>query len=203
MDTLTLRQKNFIKLMLEENEYRAIKYFSVKLKVSDKTLIKDLQIIEKYLNKYPITLDRKTGYGIVIKIDAYEKRQLLNDINSLSKVEDQLSIGSRRIEIIKLLLIESNTNTSIQKLSDKYYVSKASIVNDFKYIEGWLEKFHIKLEKTIEGTKILGDEISIRRAIASLLDELQNESMEGLGLSVISRLDTTTFNGLQELFNID
>ncbi|MBU3217473.1 PRD domain-containing protein [Clostridium estertheticum] len=203
MDTLTLRQKSFIKLMLKENEYRAIKYFSVKLKVSDKTLIKDLQIIEKYLNKYPITLDRKTGYGIVIKIDACAKRQLLNDINSLSKVEDQLSIGSRRIEIIKLLLIESNTNTSIQKLSDKYYVSKASIVNDFKYIEGWLEKFHIRLEKTIEGTKILGDEISIRRAIASLLDELQNESMEGLGLSVISRLDTTTFNGLQELFNID
>ncbi|MBW9172484.1 PRD domain-containing protein [Clostridium estertheticum] len=203
MDTLTLRQKSFIKLMLKENEYRAIKYFSVKLKVSDKTLIKDLQIIEKYLNKYPITLDRKTGYGIVIKIDACAKRQLLNDTNSLSKVEDQLSIGSRRIEIIKLLLIESNTNTSIQKLSDKYYVSKASIVNDFKYIEGWLEKFNIKLEKTIEGTKILGDEISIRRAIASLLDELQNESMEGLGLSVISRLDTTTFNGLQELFNID
>lgn len=203
MATLTLRQKSFIKFMLDENEYRAIKYFSVKLKVSDKTLKKDLDIIEKYLNKYPITLDKKTGNGIMVEIDSNTKRHLLNDINSLSKVEDQLSLGSRRIEIIKFLLIESNTNTSIQKLSDKYYVSKASIVNDFKYIEGWLEKFNIKLEKTIEGTKILGDEISIRRAIASLLDELQNESTGGIGLSMISRLDTTTFNGLQELFNID
>ena len=138
MYNLTLREKTFIKLMLKENEYKPIKYFSNMLKVSDKTLKNDLSVIEKYLDKYPITLDKKTGYGIIIKIDANTKRQLLNDINSLREIQDQLSIVSRRTEIIKLLLIESNTNTSIQKLSDKYYVSKASIVNDFKYIEEWL-----------------------------------------------------------------
>jgi len=203
MDNLTLRHKTFIKLMLEENEYKPIKYFSDKLKVSDKTLKNDLHIIEKYLDDYSIILDKKTGYGIIIKIDANTKRQLLNDINSLSEIQDQLSIVSRRTEIIKLLLIESNTNTSIQKLSDKYYVSKASIVNDFKYIEEWLQKFDIRLEKTIEGTKVSGNEISIRKAIASLLEELLNENTQGIDLSAITRLDTTTFNGLQKLFNID
>jgi len=203
MDNLTLRHKTFIKLMLEENEYKPIKYFSDKLKVSDKTLKKDLHIIEKYLDEYPSILDKKTGYGIILKIDANAKRQLLNDINSLKETEDQLSIVSRRTQIIKLLLIESNTNTSIQKLSDKYYVSKASIVNDFKYIEEWLQKFDVKLEKTIEGTKVSGNETSIRKAIASLLEELLNENTQEVDFSAITRLDTTTFNGLQKMFNID
>ena len=203
MDNLTLRHKIFIKLILEENEYKPIKYFSDKLKVSDKTLKKDLHIIEKYLDKYPSILDKKTGYGIILKIDPNTKRQLLNDINSLKETQDQLSIVSRRAQITKLLLIESNTNTSIQKLSDKYYVSKASIVNDFKFIEEWLQKFDIKLEKTIEGTKVSGNETSIRKAIASLLKELLNENTQELDFSAITRLDTTTFNGLQKMFNVD
>ena len=203
MDNLTLRHKTFIKLMLEENEYKPIKYFSDKLKVSDKTLKKDLHIIEKHLEKYPLILDKKTGYGIILKIDPNTKRQLLNDINSLKETQDQLSIVSRRTQIIKLLLIESNTNTSIQKLSDKYYVSKASIVNDFKYIEEWLQKFDVKLEKTIEGTKVSGNETSIRKAIASLLKELLNENAQEVDFSAITRLDTTTFNGLQKMFNVD
>ena len=203
MDNLTLRHKIFIKLILEENEYKPIKYFSDKLKVSDKTLKKDLHIIEKYLDKYPSILDKKTGYGIILKIDPNTKRQLLNDINSLKETQDQLSIVSRRAQITKLLLIESNTNTSIQKLSDKYYVSKASIVNDFKFIEEWLQKFDIKLEKTIEGTKVSGNETSIRKAIASLLKELLNENTQELDFSAITRLDTTTFYGLQKMFNVD
>lgn len=203
MDNLMLRHKTFIKLILEETEYKPIKYFSNMLKVSDKTLKNDFHIIEKYLDKYSIILDKKPGYGIIIKIDAITKRQLLNDINSLREIPDQLSIVSRRTEIIKLLLIESNTNTSIQKLSDKYYVSKASIVNDFKYIEEWLKKFNVKLEKTIEGTKIRGNEKSIRKAIAFLLDELLNENTQEIDISAITRLDTTTINGLQKLFNIE
>ncbi|MBX4268524.1 BglG family transcription antiterminator [Clostridium estertheticum] len=203
MDNLTLRHKSFIKLMLKENEYKPIKYFSNMLKVSDKTLKNDLPVIEKYLEKYPITLDRKTGYGIIIKLEANTKRELLNDINSLREIQDQLSITGRRSQIIKLLLVESNTNTSIQKLSDKYYVSKASIVNDFKYIEEWLQKFDIELEKTIEGTKVSGNETSIRKAIASLLEELLNENTQELDFSAITRLDTTTFNGLQKMFNVD
>jgi len=103
MDNLTLRHKTFIKLMLKENEYKPIKYFSNMLKVSDKTLKNDLPVIEKYLDKYPITLDKKTGYGIIIKLEANTKRELLNDINSLREIQDELSITSRRTEIIKLL----------------------------------------------------------------------------------------------------
>ena len=203
MDNLSLRQKKFIKLMLDESEYKATKYYSNKIKVSDKTLKNDLSDIEKYLINYSVILEKKTGYGIIIKADENQKRQLLNNINSLTRIQDQLSIRSRRIEIIKSLLIESNTNTSIQKLSDKYYVSKASIVNDFKNIEEWLHKFDIRLKKTIEGTKISGDETNIRKAIASLIEELPNENTQEIDSPVITRLDAITFNGLKELFNVD
>ena len=54
MEMLTSRQVEFVKLLLEENEYKPIKYFTEKLNVSDKTLQKDLKIninVKKLLKK--------------------------------------------------------------------------------------------------------------------------------------------------------
>ena len=58
MDILTSRQIDFIKLMLEESEYKPIKYFTEKLNVSDKTL-KDLKIIGNYISKFNVKIDTK------------------------------------------------------------------------------------------------------------------------------------------------
>lgn len=49
---LVSRQIEFLKLILNENKYRPIKYFKDKLNVSDKTLQKDLKMIEKYLETF-------------------------------------------------------------------------------------------------------------------------------------------------------
>ncbi|MCQ4129675.1 helix-turn-helix domain-containing protein [Clostridioides difficile] len=49
---LVSRQIEFLKLILSENKYRPIKYFKDKLNVSDKTLQKDLKMIEKYLETF-------------------------------------------------------------------------------------------------------------------------------------------------------
>ena len=75
-----------------------------------------------------------------------------------------------------MLLLNSNSSTSINQLSEKYYVSKTSIVNDLKYIEEWLKNYNITLSKTLEGTKIVGKEADIRKAIASLLEDILNNN---------------------------
>ncbi|MDO2232203.1 helix-turn-helix domain-containing protein, partial [Escherichia coli] len=74
------------------------------------------------------------------------------------------------MEILKYLLLNSNNITSINQLADKYYVSKTSIVNDFKYIEAWIKEYNLKLNKTLEGTKIIGKEVDIRKSIAKMMD---------------------------------
>lgn len=202
MNRLNLRQIEFINLLLNETEYKAIKNFANILKVSNKTLKKDLIAIEKYLNKFQIELDKKHGSGIKIK-DVWNAKIILNN-NLKIDGNKKISINDRRIEIIKNMLINSHSSTSIQKLSDKYYVSKTSIINDFKYIEDWLSNFNLELEKTVEGTKIKGLEIDIRRAIAYLLFEYSsNEKNEKTIEDLATRLDAATLNGLSELFEKD
>jgi activator of the mannose operon (transcriptional antiterminator) len=198
-----LRQKELIRLLIAENDFKPIKYYSGVLKVSDKTLSKDINFIENYLKNKNIEITRKTGSGIQIKIANHQKIDLLNDINANLGAVDPLSIKNRRIETLKLLLTKSNQNTSIQKLADTYYVSKASIANDLKFIEDWLQSYDITLNRSVEGTKINGSEVNIRKAIASITNELLNDTSDSLDEGSISRLDSQTIKGLSKIFDID
>ncbi|AJG99348.1 transcriptional regulator ManR [Clostridium beijerinckii] len=204
MHNLNSRQVEFINLLLDENQYRPIKYYTEFLNVSDKTLKKDLVVIEEYLNKFNVELDKKHSIGIAIKDVMNAKLILRNTLESQRNKNKKISINDRRIEIIRDMLIDSHNSTSIQKLSDRYYVSKTSIINDFKYIEEWLHSFNLKLEKTVEGTQIKGFEVDIRRAIASLLFEYSKDGRNKKTIEELAtRLDVITLNGLSELFEKD
>ena len=204
MTTLTSRQIAFVRLLMMEAEYRPLKYFTAPLKTSDKTLQKDLKIIEKYLKKFGVAIDAKPGSGIMLDKPLSNNRLLLNDLQFQEDDDRKISISERRFEIIKMLLDVSNMETSIQKLSDKYYVSKASIANDLKYVEDWLKEFGLSLCKTVSGTKIEGQEVNIRKALASLVQYYSNDEEKKSQMQRLSfRLDTSTLKGLQELFEND
>lgn len=200
MTILTSRQIQLIRLLMAEKDYRPIKYFTAPLKTSDKTLQKDLKIIEKYLKKFDVEIDAKPGSGIMICKSLSNNRLLLNDLQFQEGDIRKISISERRFEIIKMFLDLSSTGTSIQKLSDKYYVSKASIANELKYVEDWLGKFGLSLRKTVSGTKVEGQEINIRKAMASLVQYYSNYEEKNQMEKLSFRLDTSTMKGLLELF---
>ena len=203
MEMLTSRQVEFVKLLLEENEYKPIKYFTEKLNVSDKTLQKDLKIIGNYIARFNINIDAKRGHGILINREANGNIELINNLNLNLKDKNSISIDQRRIEILKMLLLNSNSSTSINQLSEKYYVSKTSIVNDLKYIEEWLKNYNITLSKTLEGTKIVGKEADIRKAIASLLEDILNNNDGEDEIQEFTRIDVATFSSLLKIFDLD
>lgn len=204
MNNLNARQIEFINLLLNEKDYRTIKWYSEMLSVSDKTLKKDLMVIEDYLNKFNIRLNRKHSLGVMIEDVWNAKLIIQNNLHIQEDKDPKISVNDRRIDIIKTMLMDSHNKTSIQKLSDKYYVSKTSIINDFKYIEEWLFSFDLALEKTVEGTQVIGDEMNIRRAIASFLFEYSKAGRNDRTIEeLVTRLDGVTLNGLSELFEND
>jgi len=178
MNDLSKREKNFIHLLFDEMEYQPISYYSKKLKVSTKTLQTDLKRIRNFLKKYGIAIDAVSGKGILIDGDAKVNASLVNDISGQNTAAAEESSQVRREHILKQMLLYTNEMTSIQKLSDLYYIGKTSIVNDMKYIEGWLKKYHLELNKTKEGTCISGREQDIRKAIAGLA--LRENARSGL-----------------------
>ncbi len=203
MDILISRQVEFIKLMLEESDYKPIKYFTEKLNVSDKTLQKDLKVIGKYISKFNIDIKTKRGHGILIDSEANTNIDLINDLKINLKNKNSVSVEQRRVEILKMLLLNSNDSTSINQLSEKYYVSKTSIVNDFKYIEEWLKSYNVILSKSLEGTRILGKEADIRKSIAKLLEDILDGHDDNYVIPEFTRLDISTFSALLKIFDPD
>ena len=203
MDILTCRQVDFINLLLDEHEYKPIKYFTEKLNVSDKTLQKDLKIIGKYTRKFNVRIEAKRGYGILIDSNASSNIEFINSLNINLKDKNSVSVEQRRVEILKMLLLNSKSSTSINQLSDKYYVSKTSIVNDLRYIEEWLKKYNIILSKTLGGTRILGKETDIRKSIASLLGDILEKDNDENILPDITRIELSTFSALSNIFDLD
>ncbi len=65
------------------------------------------------------------------------------------------------------------------------------------------KEYNLKLNKTLEGTKIIGKEVDIRKSIAKMMDDLLDENYEQHDISKLTRLDSATFSALINLFDID
>lgn len=118
-----------------------------------------------------MTLIRKTGSGILLPEKARGNQELLNGLRSSAGEEGSVPAEFRRMEIIKRLLLMDESCLSIQKLSDEFYVSRASIVNDFKAIENWVADYGLTLVTSRKGRSLEGPEKGIRHAIAAWVRE--------------------------------
>lgn len=199
---LTLRQTAFVTLLLDEEEYQSIGYFAEKLDVTARTLRDDLKEIDDVLKRLGLSLERKTGKGILIQRSA-KGSESLRALLAEGRQNSYQPLSERRMDILRELLLYSQQYLSIQKLSDQYYVSRTSIVNDLKYIESWLEKYGLSLSKSVAGTRVNGNEANIRRAFAALIEATGSASRESTAIATPTRIDALTLNSLLTLFPLE
>ena len=199
MYSLLSRQKEIIIYLINQNDYSPVKYIADIIKVSEKTVYRELKIIEEYLKEKYIKMEKRPGIGIKLLITKEQKMKLNFELHlNKEKVVEHMSIESRRLKIFSELLSNSPKRYSIQSLSDKYYISRASIVNDLKDIESRIKPYNLQLEKSQHGTKLIGSEIDIRNAMVSLINELITFNRGRNTESISERIDSIT---LHELFN--
>lgn len=207
------RQVNLLKSLIIEDEYLPIKYFSNKLGISDKTTSKDLKEIQAIINSTGAKIDKRRGLGIKLYYTSSQLDVLNSKLNKMKVSIGDDDLIHRRIQILLNLLINTDKYTTIQKLSDKYIVSRTSINNDLNEMEDKLSKYNLKLSKTLKGTKIIGSEINIRKALVftiqeyakinpNYITEYQNIRHEELNINQINTIlnhETTSF--FEELLN--
>ena len=66
-----------------------------------------------------------------------------------------------------------------------------------------MKNYNITLSKTLEGTKIVGKEADIRKAIASLLEDILNNNDGEDEIQEFTRIDVATFSALLKIFDLD
>lgn len=192
MQPLTSRQNRLLKYLLQHQGYVTVKDIAHYLDVSEKTVYRDMQFVEAFLSVWNIYPDKKVGAGIMLTTDddrhlALLEQQIVVDDGDT----DALINNARRVKIASQLLSDTPHETSISKLSERYFISSASIVNDLKIIESWLHPLGLALVRSQSGTHIEGSENQVRQAMASLINDVMHHKEPG-PLSH-SRLDPGSF----------
>ncbi|MDO6354899.1 BglG family transcription antiterminator [Caloramator sp. CAR-1] len=168
MITLTRRQKDVIKYLSSIENFITIRNMAEIFQVSERTIRYDLDIIERYLQDLGLDLIRKPNFGVKIKdIDQAKEKILTNLLDFNNRVFSQ----EERIFLIIVYLMISDYLT-IEKLANKLFVSKNTIVADLAEVERILKEYGIFLDKkTFHGISISGDEEVIRNTFSSLYYE--------------------------------
>lgn len=191
MGNLHFRQRELLKYLLQSDDFQPVKRLAQTLFCSDKTVRTDLARLEDW----GIPIEKVAGRGIRI---AANKKHLVGGALH-EKHACELSTQQRRMKILFDLLDGSKPRLSIQTLSDTYFVSKTSIVNDLRVIENKLARYQLHLRKDVQGTKLVGEESDIRRALVDMLSQMVTANVSTPGES-FSRIDQDTLLELENHF---
>lgn len=145
-------------MLINENSYKAVKFYAGELFVSERTIHSDLKAITDYLSLKGFSIEKRRGVGIRLIKSLYEHNE--------TKIWGGMvgtEAGSRRRDIIQRLLFD-NEIVTFDKLSEDYMVSKTSISQDFRFIENVITQGNnLQLVSDTKGTRFVGDEEAFQK----------------------------------------
>ncbi len=157
------RSKIIIKILLNNNSYVTANEIATNLKVSIKTITRQLTDVEKILTQYNLSLERKTGKGMRIIGCNQAKTNLLQQIDENTHHEYS---PTERQNIILSQLLKSQEPLKLIALSKLLNVTDTTIGNDLDKLEAWIKKMNLNLvRKPGLGIYLEGLEKDFRKAI--------------------------------------
>ncbi|QLY78011.1 BglG family transcription antiterminator [Clostridium intestinale] len=171
---ITLRQKNILQDLCNSSDYITISSIAKHLEISSRTVIRELDEIEKWLKYYGLSLDKKTRFGIRIHGDE-DDRGFIADMLKEAQGRNVYSPEERQKTII-MELLKNQDPVKVYNFSNMLSVTEATISSDLDKVEEWLRNNKIKLiRKSGIGVYVEGSEKLIRKAIIKIIYENVNE----------------------------
>jgi len=202
MQMITSRQNRLLRFLLLKKEHTTLLKIAEYLNVSEKTVQRDLRLLEQWLAEWNIKVDKRAGAGVMLSAENITDFLHLDQLLSTEGDDaDGVMNNARRVKIASQLLSETPNETSISKLSERYFISSASIVNDLKVIECWIAPLGLTLIRSQSGTHIEGSESRVRQAMASLINGVIHHNEPGN--VIYSRLDPGSYKALVHYFGED
>lgn len=169
----TRRERQIIKVLLE-GQATAEKLSNV-LRVSRRTILRDLPGLSEKLKPFGIKLNRKSGKGISLEGESDSLESLKREIEKAS--EDERITPGERQKLIILFLLENKGPQKLYSLAREFGVTEATISNDLDKVEEVLSRYGLKLVRRPGlGLFIKGPEKNIRHLITELFYEYFDEA---------------------------
>ncbi len=203
---MTPRLKQILLIMLTEDSVCSVTKLSELIKVSKRTVQRELEYLPKELRKYHLQFVSKTGAGVWIEGNAEDKQTLLQLLQS-----EQAPDVSDREYRRKRLVLELLRQKDVQKLywySSKFKVSDATISTDLEHAEQWLNVHSLSVvRKPGSGISLEGKEEEYRKAIRSFIAENMDAELvrEAYHLQGEDERVRTAFqkSGIAQLLSVD
>lgn len=201
------RLRQILILLLQEDNIVSVKKLAEEIKVSKRTVQRELEYIDTSLKKFGLALQTKTGAGIWLDGEKQNKVNLLKEL----KEEDVIDSGDKE-ERRKRLVFEILKDRVPKKLyyyGNIFGVSEATVSSDMEAIEDWFTKFNLKLiRKQGYGVALEGSEKNYRLAVCRFVDEnvktnLMKYLAEEKELSVLEIIREKESKNVYNLLNND
>jgi transcriptional antiterminator len=179
------RESEILYLLLNCSDYLTIEKIASRLGVSKRTIQNDIDKLMQRIHEMGlqnrIEVEKKSGSGIKMRsigncIDLLG----LNDSPAFRSDSDQWG-QDRRMEILNMLL-NSDSELTMQFLADQFYTSKSVIAKDLSWIEGWLSNYNLGIDRARhKGILVSGNERDRRNAIVQLLIISKSSGLAAVG----------------------
>lgn len=165
MRALNKRQADIVSFLAAEQDWVPANQVAERIQASVSTLRREIENINLFFENGDSKIISKPGLGLKLESASYLALPHEPGEAEINEILD----NKRLIGIASDLLTQSPVPVSLSALSEKYYVSRTSIVEDLKKIAGWIATRPLTLVKNHSGTFIDGDNHAIRLALKDLV----------------------------------
>ncbi|WP_128103228.1 BglG family transcription antiterminator [Paenibacillus sp. DCT19] len=172
--SITKRQREIVEFLLEHPQEVTAGEIAVEVKVSTRTVHRELQMIEQWLEPLGMRLEKKSGTGIRIDAGSGNLAVLRQQLEGKESIE--FTPEERKLFMLCILLDESEP-VKLLALASDLKVTVSTVTNDLDDLESRIRQAGLKLvRRRGYGVKINGNETIHRTAIAALALEFLDES---------------------------
>ena len=147
---------------------------SQKLEVSTRTVLRELDAVEAWLDENDFQLIRKPGVGLAIQ-EPPETLAFLQELLTVEQVQPNFSRKERRRQILGTLL---STKEPIKSyvFRSRFQISEGTLSTDLDALEKWFSTYHIQLvRRPGVGVFLEGSESDLRQAISNAAFEFTDQ----------------------------
>ncbi|WP_339186028.1 BglG family transcription antiterminator [Paenibacillus sp. FSL R5-0490] len=172
--SITKRQREIVEFLLEHPYEVTAGEIAVEVKVSTRTVHRELQMIEQWLEPLGMKLEKKSGTGIRIDASSDDLAVLRQQLEGKEYVE--FTPEERKLFMLCILLDEPEP-VKLLALASDLKVTVSTVTTDLDDLESRIRQAGLKLvRRRGYGVKINGSETIHRTAIAALALEFLDES---------------------------
>ncbi len=166
---VSARERNILELLLASQDGITVKGIAEALKVSTRTIHRDLQSIEDILAEYDLMLEKQAGIGVKLAGPEEKITQLQSFIHGVEPVE---YTPEERQQLLLSILLQEGEPVKLYTLAKELSVTISTISNDLNKMNSWLQPLDLKIvRRRSYGIEIQGDEKQKRRALRRLITE--------------------------------